>query len=788
MIPTNRTNVLVTSNASGTTMQMGLDAEDIQHLLPILRDSLYSNKVLAPIREYSTNARDSHISQGTPDRPIQVTLPTKFEPELRVRDFGTSLTIDEVEKTYLRYCKSSKRFSNDFNGVYGLGCKSAFAYTEIFTIITYKDGLKTIINIPVSGTAQVIAQVPMSDTDEQGLEIVVPIAIKDVDAFHEEAMNFYSYWAIRPIIINKNPDLENRFFTPMSVKPIFSAEDWDVRPGGYDKKKSVAVMGFVPYPIDWPTVRKNMTPEQSDKYSKIFGFIENNLVTFVFSNGTADFTPSREALQYTELTVSTICLKLDKISDKIEEIISEKISAATNIWEAKCLYNKIFSGNSYDKNENTFYGNLNNIQIMMKDKLRWKGTVINDGKFENIDCWDKDTGFDKDYRYNSSGERNSVFSTITVDDSLKKTVSVSAKIGRYDRASVILASEKALILIIDQADSFKAAAGRYMFFDLYKDKGYTSIYCFDLSNPTVKDEFFKYYNFDSVPVVYSSKIETQVKAFLAANKVPRAESERVMAPYIDMEKYYEIALGKKDIYHVDFCWTEDGVSTKSVSGGVYLKALKNQIHYLDGVHQLIRRYSNNSSIKEILVNFAKLCLMTGKKVDRIYGIQPRTIESKWFNEEIEEGTWIELSVVAQQEFSKLDMNKTAAAMEYQTVRSSGHFIEIDTMKKLSNLIDDKNSVFHDVIKLIPDDIKSYNSATMIHHYLINKNNRTKEIKPQSVLADPIIQMKKQYPLIYQMNSENILFKDTSKADLTIYVDYINIMDLARNSKSVEAAA
>ena len=50
-------------------VRMSLDTQSIQHLMAVLTD-LYSDPVLAVIREYATNARDSHIEAGNPD-PIR---------------------------------------------------------------------------------------------------------------------------------------------------------------------------------------------------------------------------------------------------------------------------------------------------------------------------------------------------------------------------------------------------------------------------------------------------------------------------------------------------------------------------------------------------------------------------------------------------------------------------------------------------------------------------------------------------------------------------------------------
>lgn len=75
-------------------IKMGIDTEsqmDMESILEILGDSMYSNKPLTLIREYSTNAYDAHVEAGIGDKPIDVFLPSPFIPELKIRDYGFGL-------------------------------------------------------------------------------------------------------------------------------------------------------------------------------------------------------------------------------------------------------------------------------------------------------------------------------------------------------------------------------------------------------------------------------------------------------------------------------------------------------------------------------------------------------------------------------------------------------------------------------------------------------------------------------------------------------------------------
>ena len=110
---------VVNSTNVGRSMNFRLEAHNLRHIVTMLRDSVYSNKVLAVLREYSTNAWDAHVS-GEEDygvsmlsqRPIEVHLPSKLAPELRIRDFGPGFSMEEIENIYISLGESTKRTSN----------------------------------------------------------------------------------------------------------------------------------------------------------------------------------------------------------------------------------------------------------------------------------------------------------------------------------------------------------------------------------------------------------------------------------------------------------------------------------------------------------------------------------------------------------------------------------------------------------------------------------------------------------------------------------------------------
>lgn len=298
----------------------GISSGDQAHILTILRDKLYSDKFAAIVREYSTNAWDAHIEAGIPDRPIKVTIPTRWEPTLSIRDYGFGLTREQVYNVYAKYGRSTKRNSNDVIGQLGLGCKSGFAYSNTFTIISYCQGSKTtyVAYIDESNVGK-ISELESVASNETGVEIQIPIRATDVEVIKERGLRLFPYF---------NPVPECNVTIP---KPEYSVTGnfWAIRtvfaPG------PMAIMGNVPYPIDIQRL-----PELNVSGKEI---LECG-IDIKFNIGELSISASREALEYTDAGRQAIYKKLAIIRNEVLAALKAEFDACQNIWEARMFYQR----------------------------------------------------------------------------------------------------------------------------------------------------------------------------------------------------------------------------------------------------------------------------------------------------------------------------------------------------------------------------------------------------------------------------------------------------------------
>lgn len=336
------------------SVSFGIKQEGLAHIFNVLRNQLYSDKVLAVIREYSANATDANVEAGNGDSPIVVTLPNPLEPNFKVRDNGLGLSDNDIREIYALYGESTKRNSNALIGQLGLGSKSAFAYGDNFVINSFVNGTKNTYNafIDDSQVGQ-IAKLVSEKTDEpNGVEIVIPVRREDANGFVAKAQSFFKYFKVKPIF-------KGATITFNDSKPEFSGETWQICAA--DRQDSlVAVMGGIAYPIDFSAMGVS-----SDHISGYQASTQYNGVVFRFNIGDLEVGASRENLQYTKRTIAAIDKKIELFKKEARSVALEMIDKAPTFFDAKKMHDSFHS----------FDGSFYSLRSVAAN-LTWKGVAL----------------------------------------------------------------------------------------------------------------------------------------------------------------------------------------------------------------------------------------------------------------------------------------------------------------------------------------------------------------------------------------------------------------------------
>jgi hypothetical protein len=163
-------------------------------LFSILSDGVYVQKIDAVIREICSNAYDAHV-EARQDRRFLVKLPSDFDPEFKVRDFGFGLSHEDMSM-YTTYGESTKSSSNAYIGAFGIGAKSPFAYTNTFNVTSYQNGKGRAYSMFVEDGAPQMTLLGEFETNEpSGLEVFFPVRISDISDFQDKAVGILSFMA-----------------------------------------------------------------------------------------------------------------------------------------------------------------------------------------------------------------------------------------------------------------------------------------------------------------------------------------------------------------------------------------------------------------------------------------------------------------------------------------------------------------------------------------------------------------------------------------------------------------
>jgi hypothetical protein len=303
-------------------------------LFSILSDGVYVQKIDAVIREICSNAYDAHI-EARQNKRFLVKLPSNFDPEFRVRDFGFGLSHEDMS-IYTTYGESTKSSSNAYIGAFGIGAKSPFAYTNTFNVTSYQNGKGRAYSMFVEDGAPQMTLLGEFETDEpSGLEVFFSVRISDVQDFQNKAIRILSFMADK-LKVTGVPD---RWHEDLAIE--VKKYEWIDSPyigSGYqtshvtldtDCSSLHILQGNVAYEMSMNEVSEIFKLAIGNDYDRTVRYLKTNFYLNGFirvPNGTFVPHPSRERLAFdnsTKAGLKTIFAKVFKhfVYDNIDLIL-----------------------------------------------------------------------------------------------------------------------------------------------------------------------------------------------------------------------------------------------------------------------------------------------------------------------------------------------------------------------------------------------------------------------------------------------------------------------------------
>jgi hypothetical protein len=508
---------------SGIKTEVGftIDPRNLAHVVSLLRDA-YSDPISAVLREYSVNAYDAHVAAGIADRPVEVTLPGRFDPVLKIRDFGPGLSAEQIESLFCSYGASSKRDSNDYTGCLGIGCKSAFAITDSFTVTTYHGGRARTYSCYLDesevGKAALLSDVASKET---GVLVSVPIKKDDMSSVESRAVQVFRYFKTPPKVLNAGRDMASEIRRP---KYRFSGPGFHIQE---DNDESHIVMGNIAYPL-------NLDHVKDGKYKEA---LQYNAIDLELPIGAVDIAPSREELKYNARTKKAIEDALLVVFKAIGKKASDDIAATSDLMEAMKIYAATFQAH-----------HLGGILRGLGVKPMFKGTEL---KSTQIELYNKD--------------EEATTHRFSVRHLNKLRYQRRGKSYTFENAKVMEVGQKDL-LFHDTSSNQSEFYGRIR--TLLNDSNFESAYIFKTrnggmeylkkSNPLVQE--LKFEPFESLTITPPDKVTSGSAAAGITENVKHNVQVFTLNTKI-MDNW---------VRHQSDCWHTADIDLNDPAGGVYL--------------------------------------------------------------------------------------------------------------------------------------------------------------------------------------------------------------------------
>lgn len=338
---------------TGKRRQMKISEAGMAHIVGVLT-KLYKDNELAVIRENFTNGVDAHVRAGVRDVPVQITLPTWDKPNYVVTDFGVGMTEDDLLDVYSQYGESSKLETNEEAGGFGIGAKSGLAIASQFTVVSVKDGMKS-VGLITKGSGLPEINVLSNQPTDEAPGTVVSIPVKDIYAFNAKAHEFFRYVDPSTVLVDgETPKyaLDEAEVVTSPKYPDFKAYA-KLNAYSWNSGSSYLIMGNVPYLIPEDDIKLALGKQHNSDVNK---HIMRMTKYFMVPIGSVDLTPNRESLMYTDKTNELIKDYMDKFADSIKLTAQAKADEATNFteffkikkqWKNSCGWDLTFKGKDW---------------------------------------------------------------------------------------------------------------------------------------------------------------------------------------------------------------------------------------------------------------------------------------------------------------------------------------------------------------------------------------------------------------------------------------------------------
>lgn len=307
--------------------RVGIDKDNVDFITTLLTSNLYSKPLDSFFRETVSNAYDSHMEAGTND-PVLILIQDTSEYRryrISIRDYGTGLSPERFDTIYRNIGSSTKRQSNDYIGMFGIGRFSCLSCADTASIISYYNGTKYSYVMYKNGGGINIDKISETQGEfKNGLEVCIEKDIYNLMDLRRSINSLCLFKHLHVVYKGENYIIQNieEEFNKRVVKNYKTFSICSIRPSYHATFKMGNVLYF------------------SEK-----DYVHTDGLFIDLPMGTVDITPNRETLQFTSTTETVIANQVQKVKRELSELLKEEANRKDHTLTS--LYNSFVDGRYY---------------------------------------------------------------------------------------------------------------------------------------------------------------------------------------------------------------------------------------------------------------------------------------------------------------------------------------------------------------------------------------------------------------------------------------------------------
>lgn len=326
----NNNAVKIDSNVE-PTKALNFGISDVRLVVDIL-SKLYAYPIRTLVQEYICNGRDAMREANTWGKlPIEITVPNTLDPVFKVRDFGVGISPDRMENIFVNYGSSTKRNTNTQTGGFGIGAKSAFSYTDSFTVTSFYNGVRYlyVAHLGDEGGVNLISK--NNTSQPNGVEISIGVKPKDIPEFKNAIQRCVRFWQ-EPIKFSGSREI-------YQLKPTLAVDNMNVFSVSGGESRTIYLIDDIEYDL----MDNGNNNYWKSKYDDQF-HSGNSIITINVNNGHFKIASSRERLENNDDNKTKQNTLLIRCRDNINKILTTVVNNKSLDLKTRLSHKEKYSG------------------------------------------------------------------------------------------------------------------------------------------------------------------------------------------------------------------------------------------------------------------------------------------------------------------------------------------------------------------------------------------------------------------------------------------------------------